>query len=924
MFDTLMRRLRALVRRDDVERELDEELRFHIERETEQNIARGLSPAEARTAALRSFGGVEQVKEDARDVRGIRFLEETFQDLRYGFRMLRKTPAFTAVAVLSLALGIGANTAIFSVVDTVLLQTLPVQEPDRLVLFEWEAGSPFRVTGTDGYGAGDRAAGRTGSSSFHFRFFDALRKQDSALSDLMAFADLWDANIAVDGSAEVADGQYVTGNYYSLLGVRAAIGRTLNDADDAPGAPPVAVISHAFWQTRFGGDPQVIGRQISINKMMCTVVGVTPREFTGTIQVNTRPVVTVPMALEPLLAGESSEMEHPGEPGVWFAHFIGRLKPGATIAQARQSLEPTFQTLALQMMPAPKKASESAEIDPRDYPILIAQSGSRGMTETRRVYSSTIYLVFGVVGLVLLIACANVANMLLARSAARSSEITLRLAMGAGRIRLIRQLLTESLLLSALGAVAGIVFAIWGMDALSAMGNLEAGLLPRGLEYHISPRVLGFTVAVSILTGIVFGLAPALRATRLDLMSALREGKRGGAGVAKSRLSKALVVAQVAMSLLLLLGAGLFIRTVHNLQSVELGFNQANLLIFSLKPGALGYEGDRLEQLYRRITERLESLPGVRSVTFSRTPLISHMITNTELILPGETVQSATEHLTNRQVVRENYFEAMEIPVVSGRAFTPQDAENSNKVAVVSEALVRKYFPNEDPIGKRVGFDEDTAGQIEIVGVVRDTKYSSQRDEIEPMIYRPWLQDQKRIGSISFAVRTTGDPGALGDAVRQVVREADSALPVTRLMSQEARSAETVTEERLFASLLAFFGGLALLLAAIGLYGVMSYSVAQRTNEIGIRMALGAETGGVLRMIISQGLAYSIVGLVVGTAAAFALKKVVETQLFGVEPTDPLTFVIAGVTLIAVAALACWIPARRATRVDPVVALRAE
>jgi predicted permease len=489
---------------------------------------------------------------------------------------------------------------------------------------------------------------------------------------------------------------------------------------------------------------------------------------------------------------------------------------------------------------------------------------------------------------------------------------------------LIRQLLTESVLLSAMGGAAGICFALWGKDALAFLGSRGSSFLPSEIDYSMNWRVLGFTVAISLLTGILFGLAPAWRATKLDLTTALKESSRSLGGMSRSRLSKSLVVAQVAMSLLLLIGAGLFVRTVRNLQQVEVGFNQENLLLFTLQPGSSGYKKERLVQLYRDVFARLDSIPGARAATFSRVPLIANNLHNTSLILPGETAQSEVEHVTNRQIIRENFLEAMEIPLVRGRGFTEKDDERAPRVAIVSETLARRFFPDEDPIGKRVGLDAETAGKIEIIGVARDTKYNSQRDDIEPLFYTPWLQESGSIGRMVFALRAAGEPTALASAVRQAVREVDSNLPVTEVKTQVAQASETLTQERVFASLLSFFGVIALLLAAIGLYGVMAYSVAQRTGEIGIRMALGAQTRDVLRLVIWQGLKLVVIGVVIGSVAASLLKQVVESQLYGVEATDPMTFSVVGALLIAIALLACWIPARRAARVDPMIALRNE
>jgi predicted permease len=869
-----------------------------------------------------------------------RLEDEMFQDLRFGARMLLKSKGFTLVAVLSLALGIGANTALFSVVDAVLLKTLPVDEPERLALFEWHAGLPFRVNGWSGTNFLDVPPGIQGGSLFRYEVFEKMRQAHAAapegpLSDFFAFAPIHQVAAVVGDQAEIVNGQVVSGGYYRGLRVQPILGRAITDEDDKPRSEPVAVLSYQYWQERFGSDPAVIGRQLKLNKQSFTIVGVTPPAFTGTLQVDFHPAVTVPIACEPLLRGASSSLGAGNDPGVWWLDLMGRLKPGATYEQARDSLNGVFQATALEIMPPPRKENEPAKLDPQDYPRLVAQSGSRGMLDMRRWYAGAIYGLFIVVALVLLIACANVANLLLARAALRGPEISVRLAVGAGRWRLIRQLLTESVLLAVLGGAVGALFALWGKGALVALTDKDTGIFPGEVDLSLNWRVLAFTGAVSLLTSALFGLAPAWRATSPDLMTALKQSRRTTGAV--SRLSKGLIVAQVALSLLLLVGAGLFIRTLYNLQRVDLGFNQENLLLFRLQPKQGGYKDERLLQFYEQLSDRLDNLPGVRAATFARIPLIANDNSFAEILLPGENEQTAAAHQTMMQTARENYFSTMEIPFLRGRGFTAQDDQHAPNVAIVNQTFARRYFPNEDALGKRVTITYRNR-EVEIVGMVADTRYENQRQELQPLIYTPWRQEAEMIGAMSFALRTAGEPAALAPLVRQVARELDGNLPVTEFSTQAARAQATLGPERQYARLLSFFGVLALLLAAIGLSGVLAYSVAQRTNEIGIRLALGAQPVDVLRLVIGQGMKLVMLGLSAGALCGYAVKRLLAGQYFasdawqrqmadrvyGVELTDPATFAIIASLLALVALLACWLPARKAAQVDPLDALRHE
>lgn len=934
----LLAKLRGLFLKRKLEQEMDDEITAHLEMQIDDLLRQGMTLEEARYLALRKFGGVEQVKEIHRERRSLAGVETFIRDLKYGFRMLRRSPGVTAVAILSLALGIGANTALFSVVDAVLLKILPVADPEQLVLFEWQAARVFRISGMSGTSNVETPPGMRGLSLFRYDVFDKLRVAQAAsphgpLTDLFAFAPLPELTAKFGDQAEIINGQAVSGEYFAGLRVNPILGRAISAEDDRPGAAPVVVLSYQLWQDRFNAEPRIVGQQLRLNQQSLTIIGVTPRGFNGTLQVGYHPAVTVPLNVEPLLRGENSTLGTPGKPGLWWLNVMGRLKPEATAQQAQQTLNGAFQTAALDAMPPPRKSSDPAQLAPKDYPSLITEPGDRGMLDRRKSYAATIYGLFIVVALVLLIACANLANLLLARATLRRAEISIRVAVGAGRWRLVRQLLTESLLLATLGGAVGVLFAFWGNRALLALTDRDTGLLPNGVELSLNWRVLIFTLAISLLTGVLFGLIPAWRATSMDLNSTLKQGGRTTGRM--SHFSKGLLVMQVAVSALLLAGAGLFIRTLYNLQRVELGFNPENLLVFRLQPERAGYNDDRLLKFYHQFFDRLDHLPEVRAATFGRIRLIANENWSDSILLPHETEATAPEHETARQMVRENYFATMEIPFLRGREFTVEDNLHAPAVAIVNQTFQHTFFPNEDVLGKHVKFGK--LG-IEIVGVVADAKYESQREQRQPMLYTPWQQELENIGEMHFALRTTGNPAAVADQVRAIVRELDNSLPVTEIGTQSARAQATLGQERLYARLLGFFGILALVLAAIGLFGVLAYSVSQRTKEIGLRMAFGAQVGQVIRLVIWQGMKLVLLGLAVSALIGYALKQLLERQyfardswqrqmaqqLYGVTLGDPLTLALIALLLTLVALLSCWLPARRAAKVDPLVALRYE
>jgi predicted permease len=863
-----------------------------------------------------------------------------WQDLQYGARMLIKARGFTAIAVLSLALGIGANTALFSVVDVLLLKKLPVKEPGRLVLFRSMAQREFSAGSYTGNSSTDAATGQRTMTSFPYQSFQRLREQESALSDIFAFGNVG-LNVSADGHADVATGQAVSGNYFAGLGVQPLFGRVLTEEDDKAGASAAAVLSFRYWKQRFGGNPSVVGKQINLNNVAFTIIGVTPPGFEGTMQAGSTQDVTIPIAWEPHVYVDRERSNMNGA-GVWWLRLMGRLKPGATSEQARAQLEGAFHQSVIEHRTARQTQARASsgtavkDLDPQQYPRLFLDPGGQGEMNSRQYYAPSLYMLLGVVGLVLLIACANVANLLLSRAAARQKEIAIRLALGASRWRLIRQLLTESVLLAGLGGVTGILFALWIKDGVLAV-NDWGGRGMRALEPQLDWRVLGFTVGLSLVTGIVFGLAPAWRSTRVDLTPALKDSARSSSSASRSLLSRGLVVLQVALSLLLLVGAGLFLRTLLNLQRVEPGFNTRNLLLFGIQPGLIGYKDEKLIQLYQQIAERLEAVPGVQAVTFSRMTLLAQGSSSRGVFLrsalnappdsEGRIKPSGDGYIHQ---VRENFLEAMGIPLLAGRTLRAEDDARAPKVVVVNQTFANKYFPDENPVGKRFTFDWSKPDEVEIVGLAQDAKYTRQRDEIPPTAYASWRQELRSMSGSTFEVRTAGDPGAAVAGVRQAVAEVDANLPLNSVKTQVEQADETLRMERLFARLLTLFGVLAQQLAAIGLFGLMAYAVSQRTREIGIRMALGADRSDVLKMILRQGMALALLGVVLGLAGAYVLTRTLESQLdlksmlYGVKVSDPLTYGVIAVVLSLVALVACYIPARRATKVDPMVALRYE
>jgi predicted permease len=837
-----------------------------------------------------------------------RLEDEMFQDMRYGLRMLLKTPGFTLAAALSLALGIGANTAIFSLIDAVLLRSLPVQEPEKLLLF-----------GKGRYGGATDAFPDRSWDLFSYPFYREMRRRNEAFSEVGATLSMsWTVHGAINtnsGSGEIVriDVQPVSGSYFSTLGVNAGLGRVFTDADDqVAGAHPVAVISHAWWESRLGADPAAVGKSVTIDKIAYTILGVAPPEFFGTT-VGRAPDMWIPLAMEAQLPpGHWNRRENPE----WQSLFlIARLKNGVSAEQANASVNLLFKQ-SLQERAGAQASTERMQDIQRAH-IELTPAG-RGLSWLRGEFSLSLQILMAVVGLVLLIACANVANLLLARAAARQKEFAVRLALGAGRTRMIRQLLTESLLLTGLGAAAGIALAWWGSRMLLLMAS--GGPNPLPLDVTPNTRILGFTLLASLLSALIFGTAPALRAARIEPYSSLKSGKGAAQSTSRSRFGKALVVAQVALSLLLLVGAGLFVRTLINLQNRPSGYNKQNVMLFRIGSAATAYKGAQLSALLREVEEQVKTVPGVQAASFSL--LVFQGGPAGPVFTRDQNLPAGENHTVWRNKVGPDFFNAMGIPLLEGRVFGPQDTEKSQEVAVISETMARRFFPNTSPIGKRFGRVPENSDRFEIIGIVKDAKYESLTEEWRPIAYYPSSQRPEALDK--FVVRFTGAPEAVVPQVRQAIKQVNRNLPIDEVVSLSDHIGRSLTRQKLVARLAAFFSLLALLLACVGLYGVLSYAVARRTNEIGIRMALGAQRRDVLWLVLRESLALVCAGVVIGLLASLAATRTASTLLFGVEPYDPSTIAAATLLLLAVAALAGYLPARRAARVDPMAALRDE
>jgi predicted permease len=897
---------RGLVGRAQIERDLSDELEFHLKARVDHWVRQGLTPAEAARRARLEFGSVERYREAARHARGLRWFDELRGDLRYGLRSLAAAKGFTFVAVVMLGLAIGANTAVFSVLETVLFRVLPVRAPHELRELAWVEPN-FRDWNIS-YDGSMRPypGGRRIAYSFSYPTYVSLRDRTTSFSDLVLFRDD-SLTVGLGDRDERAATLIVSGNFAGALGVGVSVGRPLAPDDDRPTSPPVAVLTDIGWQRLFGSDPRAVGRTITINGAAAVIVGVTPPGFFG-LQPGWPVDMFVPVV--PMTPVIERGREVLANPKSWAFRVMGRLLPD--VADARAQVE--TEALLLQTLPPELLAPA-----PDERPRVVVNPGGQGLDSLRRSYSEPLFLLLAIMGGVLLIACANIAGLLLTRNAARGRELAVRLALGAGRGRIIRQLLTESVLLASMGGTIGLGLALAVRSQLLPLLNQDDP--PIVLPLGFGPALWLFTMGLSLIVALLFGALPAWRATRIRATSGLTRSVSGTSDEG-SRLfaGKTLVVFQVALSLVLVVGAGLFFRTLVNLRSLPLGFQADHLLTFRVDPTANGYEGARLLDYYERALARLGTIPGVSAVSFSRSGLLSGGATRDGITVPGVPA-GQNEVAVHIHFVAPGHPETMGIPVLAGRDLAASDREAGPRVAMVNQTLARELPGGGAAIGRRIrltGEEED----LEIVGVIGDAKFASLRDPAPRTLYLPYRQHRQH--RMTFALRVAGEPASVAGPVRQAMAEIDPKVPLFDLRSQEEQIDLIVRPERLFAYVAGGFAVLALLLACLGIYGTLAYSVARRTGEIGLRMALGASRGDVIFTTLRESLVPVVVGVALGLGTAVATTGVIESMLYGLTPTDTGTLVAATVALAASALVAAWIPSFHASRLDPMKALRVE
>ncbi len=905
--------LRAMWRRNNLESEMEAELAGHIELLTADLMRAGHSRAEAARRARIALGPALVHKEGMRASLGLRWFDELSADIRYGLRILAKSPGFTFIAASSLALAIGANTTIFAIGKQLLYERLKVSHPEQLRMLRWNGDGHEAVPGM--WGDFDRTADSgTTSSVFSYPIYQQLRDHNEKLQDLLAFKETG-MNATIRGNAQRVNAAMVSGNFYSALGVRPQLGRVLQPSDDtASGSGTVAVISDELWQKQFGRSPSVLGQTVTLNQAVLTIVGVNPRGFTGAKNVQQSPDLFVPISMQPIIdpRGKTSLLT---DSSLWWVNIVGRTKTGVKDSEAQASLDVQLQ--AAIRATTPVAAGQT-------MPRLALVDGSRGLAFSDRMFRKPLFVLSGFTAFVVLLACANIANLLLARGAQRQREMSVRLAMGAGRARILRQLLTESLMLAAIGGAGGLFVGYIGRSTLpKLMTNVWERNEGASFIASFDWGVFAFTVAVTLITGVIFGLAPAWLAARSEVSSSLKETAKSTSRRRKGLTGKSIVAFQIALSTLLVVGAGLFLRTLIELNSVDVGFNADNLVLFEISPPASRYPGPKDVKLHQQLEKLIAALPGVERVAPGSIPYIANNMSNADFLPEGPTPDPKMNRAEDENNVGNDFFPTLRIPIVAGRGFGPQDTSTSSKVGVINQSLARKRFPNTNPIGKRFKADSDTSDWIQIVGICADTRYLDLRSDSPPQFFMPYAQ-QTGVGTLVYQVRTHVAPSALFPELRRVVQSVDRDLPIIDYRTQREQINATMEMERAFAALTAGFGVLALALACVGIYGIMAYSVAQRTNEIGIRLALGAQPRQVQSMILRESTWLTGVGIVAGVGTALGLTRLVKSMLYGVTPNDPVTLIVGMGLLLGVALLATWIPARRAAGVQPMEALRHE
>jgi predicted permease len=905
--------LHRYFRRRQWDRDRSRELESHLAHEIDDNIARGMTPEEARRQAYIKFGNPTLIREDIWQMNSLTFLESLWRDVRYALRQLLKSPGFTVTAVLTLALGIGANTAIFSLMDAVLLRSLPVKQPDRLFTLDWTAKTwphDLRLSGYYKY-------------EFSYPMFERFRDEHKIFSSVFGFAPLGfeEGNVAVGlhGQTGAATGTMVTEGYFSGLGVSPVLGRAITEDDARQDAIPVAVISYGYWQRTFGGSASVLGQHITLNGQPYTIVGVAPPKFFG-LQAGRQDDLWIPVVNSPTMFPWASRAA-PGQTLTsqkwWWLVVVGRLQPGVSPQQATVGLNPVLR--------AGFQSAFGSTLKPENSPRMEVVSGNHGLDYLEGFYKQPLQILMAIVALLLLAACASLATLLLARAAGRSKEIAVRLATGATRARVVRQLLTESVLLSGMGTGMGLLLALLATRSLAAL--IASGSGPLRVDVSPNPTVLGFTAGISVLTGILFGLAPAWRATRVDLVSTLKETTGKSLGEMRRHrfaLGKVLIVVQVAISMLLLVGAGYMLRSLEKLEDQNIGIARNHRLVFSIDPELSGYTDQHQLQLYETLRRKLQALPGVKSATAAKLRLIANWMSNGYVEVEGHKAADGNKLSVDMNSVGPGFLETTGIPLIAGRDINDHDTPTSTRVAIINQVMAEKYFGKHYPIGLHITrkLAKGETVTYEIVGICANAKYTSLRDPIAPTFYYPYTQQQHYYG-MTFYLRTYGDPNTLVPAVRHLVHDLDPSLLMTGIRSQSEQIDESIVPERMLARLASFFGAVALLLAGIGLNGTLAYAVNRRSKEIGIRMALGARRGQVVLLVLGETIMLIVLGIALGIPLAIASARAVSSQLYGIHTFDLPTLIGASAALLMAAVLSGYLPARRAASIDPMQALRA-